>query len=187
MSYRQSDIDQAMKVLGESAKRAKDRTPNFVRCAQNLGIDRGTLKLWWDKAHAGPGPGRVGPGGKRTVTAPDLGPPSGGGGVGWADPSAYLDEAADLLGIADQSDRRVRRLADTIAQRNASSSDTARAQLTREVNRFVEENHEGGAPRGAETPEEWKARARQFVQLIVELVLEDDDVRSQVAAALEAR
>lgn len=173
--YTTAERQRALKVLQESAKRAPDGTPNVTRCAGELGIDRRTLDRWW--AAAKPATKR----GAAKETAQKEAPAKG---AGWADPLPYLRQAADELGVESLEDRRVVRLADTYAQRDASSSDTARAALTKEINRLVEELHDGGGPRGAETPEEWKERARSFPQLVAELVVEDETVREYVKTAL---
>lgn len=175
--YTTAERQRALKVLRESAKRAPDGTPNVTRCAGELGIDRRTLDRWWAAAN---------PRTKRATATKEVAPEAPAKGAGWADPSPYLRQAAEELGVESLEDRRVVRLADTYAQRDASSSDTARAALTKEINRLVEDLHDGGGPRGAETPEEWKERAKQYPQLVAELVVEDAMVREHVEDALRA-
>jgi hypothetical protein len=75
-------------------------------------------------------------------------------------------------------------VADARAQRDSASSDTARAALTRETNRLLEEHAVRDTSGGAETPEEWKERARQYPQLVAEVVDEDPELRAAVLQRL---
>lgn len=181
-SYTEEDRRRALKLLSESAKRSDDHVPNYARISRDTGVARTTLTRWWTAANPA----------ERGAETDDDGPAptKPGVGPGWADSNPLLAWAAQMLGLPETAatstppDRRVWQVADARAQRDSASSDTARAALTRETNRLLEEHAVKATGGGAETPEQWKERARQYPQLVAEVVDEDPELRAAVLQRL---
>jgi hypothetical protein len=165
-----ADRDRCVRACAADAA-ANGGHPRFLELERALGPTRHTLRRWWLEAGS-PSDGAPAAPRKRTRKAP--GQWTGG---------RFLDHDDDV----EVARALIDRLQGLAEEARARGSFTAAARLEVEIRRAViedRERHRGSGARGPETPEEWKVRARQFPQLLGEVVGETPEVWELVVGAI---
>lgn len=163
------DLAKIMRELATSAAAAPDGCPVYHTVSRSTGVDRRTLRRWWDRltprerlalqSRAEQTPA------DKTTPADKEAPASG------PDPTALLPWACRMLGLVEATPR-AEALAELRVERDACGSDTARARLTEAITRRITEwGVATGSKGGVPTPDEWIEQARQAPELLLEAVV----------------
>jgi len=168
-AYAPEERQRAIMGLQASAARSKDGTPNLTRVSQEVGVSRQTLKRWWEDLS--PEDRDHDPEDQAAATRPaaslaEL----------QAVPEANILWAQERLGLDDPADHRVRIVADLLTERNATGAAGPRANLTKDLARYVVELRPTAASNGVPTPDEWVALVRERVELCIEAVLGSEEI-----------
>jgi hypothetical protein len=172
-----SERTRILAALGRSAAGTPDSRPVYAAVSREVGRDRSMLRRWWglltdEQRAALMTPGAPVPKAPRAKPAAS---------------TAVAAEIAALLG-RPEDDPLVTIGADLRSQRDGCESDTAKAQLTKELSRFLVLHRNTGGRVGPMTPDEHIARCREWVESTVEAILGSPDILGdpRVVAAVDA-
>ena len=154
--------ERALTLIARTATRSKSGRISYVMAGQQLreegygGISRETLRYWWNRRHEyGMGEDSTGPP-KREQPLDDPIPEK-----------RFILLALQRLGREDPKDLIVGHLADIYQQRHYSTSDTARATLTKQAGVVLEQHRREERAEQELTPAQWEQKICSMPERIV--------------------